>query len=572
MELDGTWQFKVDFADAGLAGGWFLPTHDRSDWASVEIPGFWDRYNLESYDGTGWFARMIEIADTSEPLVIFFGGVDDDAEVWVNGKHVGGHVGYSESFHLDITSAAKLGSNDVVIQVKDYSGPGGIYKPVKVVPLSRIDELLRSKYAAKEARPSADWVKDAVIYEVFLRSFSEDQSFRSLERRIPELKKMGVTVIWLMPIHPIGEVNRKGRKGSPYSIQDYYEVNREFGTLEDFRSLVRTVHEHGLRIIIDLVANHTAWDSKLMFEHSDWFTTDQQGSVVAPNSDWTDVADLNYDHHELRKYMIAMMKYWVEDVGIDGYRCDVAELVPTEFWELARRELDKIKPILMLSEGTWPEHHVEAFDMTYAWSTYDVLDRIFNGSTPVSVFDDILKNETYQFPKGSLRLRFNTNHDKNAWDAPAVKKFGKDGAMASAVLMMTFPGIPLLYNGEEVGNDRALSLLEKVDIDWKRNNDMRLFFARLGELRKTHEALRRGDYVSLPNSEARKVLSFMRTSGADRVLTAINFSKEKKTVSISLPQVKGRWMDYFTGKPVSAKDTTVNMALPGHGYGVFVLE
>jgi len=571
MKLDGEWLFKVDSSNVGIEEQWFLPSHDRSAWTNVEIPGAWDRYNLETYDGLGWFARTVGIEDTSGRLALFFGGVDDDAEVWVNGKSVGGHAGYSEAFYMDITDAVILGDNEIVVQVRDNAGPGGIYKPVSIIPLSRIDELLRSEYAYKAARPSAEWVKDAIIYEVFLRSFSKDQSFKALEQKVPELKRMGVNVLWLMPIHPIGDANRKGRKGSPYSIQDYYAVNPEFGTLDDFRSLVGTVHSNDMKIIIDLVANHTAWDSKLMFEHTDWFTTDDSGSVVSPNVDWSDVADLNYNHHELRKYMIDMMEYWVRDIGIDGFRCDVAELVPTDFWELARRELDKIKPVLMLSEGTWPEHHVEAFDVTYSWSTYDVLDRIFNGSTPVSVFDEILKNESYQFPKGSLRLRFNTNHDKNAWDAPAVLKFGKDGAMSTAVLMMTFPGVPLIYNGEEVGNDRALSLMEKVDIDWNKNREMMSFYKELCGLRNGHEALRSGDYQSLANSDNSKVFSFMRTSGDDKILAVINFLDTRKVVSVNVPaNANGMWYDYFTHKSYAAMEGKMNMNLPGRGFAVFV--
>jgi glycosidase len=569
-DLGGTWLFKVDSLNAGVADKWFLPVHDRSDWREVEIPAFWSRYDLATYDGVGWYARSIDV-DTAQRLALFFGGVDDDAEVWVNGKHAGSHAGYSEAFFIDITDVVKPGRNEIVVQVRDYSGPGGIYKPVKVIPLSRVDELFRSEFASRKARSSADWVKDAIVYEVFLRSFSKDQSFKSLERRIPELKKMGVTVLWLMPIHPIGDANRKGTMGSPYSVQDFYGIDPDFGTLDDFRSLVQTVHDHGLKIIIDLVANHAAWDSKLMFEHSDWFTTDETGAIVSPNADWSDVADLNYDHHELRKYMIAMMKYWVQEVGIDGYRCDVAELVPTEFWEVARRELDEVKPVLMLSEGTVPEHHLEAFDITYSWSTYDVLDRIFNGTTPASVFNDILRNESYQFPRGSLRLRFNTNHDKNAWDAPAVKKFGKDGAAASAVLMMTLPGVPLIYNGEEVGNDRALSLFEKVDIDWEKNRDMRSFYEALCSLRNSHIALRGGDYRSVANSDSSKVLSFLRVSGSDKVLTVLNFSKDKKTVSVFLPPgLNERWADYFTQRPALMKNTTMDITLPGRGYRIFV--
>jgi glycosidase len=181
-------------------------------------------------------------------------------------------------------------------------------------------------------RQSADWVRNAVIYEVYLRSFSREGTFRGLEKRLPELKDLGVTVIWLMPIHPVGELKRKGHLGSPYAVRDYYAVNPEFGTLEDFRSLVRSVHNTGMHIIIDLVINHTAWDNPLITEHPDWYTHDEKREIVSPNKDWTDVADLDYSRQGLRDYMTGMMVYWVRDIGIDGYRCDVAELLPTDFW------------------------------------------------------------------------------------------------------------------------------------------------------------------------------------------------------------------------------------------------
>ena len=252
------------------------------------------------------------------------------------------------------------------------------------------------KYASVYARKSADWVKNAVIYEVYLRSFSKEGTLKALESRIPELKKLGVTVVWLMPIHPVGKLLRKGTLGSPYSVQDYYGINPEFGTLDDFNSLVNTVHQEGLKIIIDLVANHTAWDNPMLKEHPEWYTHDASGKIISPNPDWTDVADLNYDSPELRMYMITMMKYWVHDIGIDGFRCDVAELVPTDFWNNARKELDAIKPVMMLSEGTIPEHHIRAFDLTYSWNMYAVLENVIKGSIAATVFDELLTSESNQ--------------------------------------------------------------------------------------------------------------------------------------------------------------------------------
>lgn len=571
MALNGGWVFKVDSMDKGVEEGWYRVGTNRSDWAAVHVPDYWDRYNLEEYDGAGWYATKVSIEDTSAELILFFAGVDDDADVWLDGQKIGSHIGYSEPFHFDVPPGLKPGKKELVIRVSDHSGPGGIYKPVYLGPSVKLMELYKSPNSELQARPSEAWVRDAVIYEVYLRSFSREGTFKALEKRLPELKSLGVTVLWLMPIHPVGDLNRKGTLGSPYSVQDYYAINPEFGTLDDFKSLVAATHAQGMKIIIDLVANHTSWDSRLLTEHTDWFTMNEKGAVLSPNADWTDVADLNYDHHELRKYMIEMMKYWVQKIGIDGYRCDVAEMVPTDFWNRARKELDKIRPIFMLSEGSLPEHHLEAFDMTYSWSVYDVLGKIINGTTTVSVFDDILRTESYQFPKGSLRMRFNTNHDKNAWDSPAVKKFSSAGAKATAVLAFTYPGVPLIYNGEEVGNDKSLSLFEKVDIEWSKGAAFRSLYESLGRLRAEHRSLRGGEYLAAKNSDGKKVYSFIRRSGDDVAVVVINFSKERRSVSIEVPSsISGVLNEYFTKLPAVVRDGKLNTDLGELEFRVFV--
>lgn len=553
MSLDGEWLFKIDSLDRGASENWFKEGADRSDWSKVNVPEYWDRYNLEAYDGVGWFSTTFDLKDVSQPMALFFGGVDDDADVWLNGKKVGGHVGYSEPFYLELKDAVRQRKNELVVRVNDDSGPGGIYKPISVIPVRDVLQLLKTPYADLPARPSEDWVRDAVIYEVYLRSFSKEGSFKALQRRLPELKDLGVTVVWLMPIHPVGELNRKGTLGSPYAVQDFYEVNPEFGTLDDFKSLVNEVHKQGMKIIIDLVINHTSWDSRLITEHTDWFTKNRVGAIIAPNPDWHDVADLNYNQHELRKYMIQMMEYWVRDIGIDGYRCDVAELVPTDFWDLARKQLDKIKPVMMLSEGTLPEHHVEAFDLTYSWNVYDVFEKIIKGSTLITVFDDVFKNESFQFPQSSLRLRFNTNHDKNAWDNPAIIKFTPQGAKATAVFTFTYPGVPLVYNGEEAGNDKKLDLFEKVEIDWSKNPDFRRLYKQLSTLRATHAALRRGEFVRVENSDNQKVYSFLRKLQDDQVVVVINFSTRERQVELKIPEsIKGDIKEYFSGATMQA--------------------
>jgi hypothetical protein len=582
ISLDGGWLFLADSQKVGVEEEWFAEDADRSLWQEVQTPVFWEGYpGLANYDGWGWFARTFTFEKTAESMSIHFAGVDDDAVVWVNGVEVGSHTGYSDPFALDITAALRNGENLVVVQVMDYSGGGGIYRPMTLIETRYLDDLLKSEFFGTPALKSPEWVKDAVIYEVYLRSFSTEGTFAGLEKRIPELKKLGVTVVWLMPIHPVGAKNRKGRLGSPYAVQDYYGINPEFGTLREFKRLVTTVHKNGMKLIIDLVANHTSWDSKLMAEHPEWFTKDARGTIVPPNADWTDVADLDYAHPALRSYMIAMMRYWVKDVGIDGYRCDVAELVPTEFWNDARHQLNTIKPVMMLSEGSIPEHHAKAFDITYSWNIYDALGVLLMGKRPATLLDDILKNESLQFPTGSLRMRFTTNHDKNACDAPAIEKYGLPGLKLGVVLTFTMPGVPLIYNGEEVGNNRKLDLFEKVDIDWRRSREMGDLFASLARLRRDHKALTRGEMFRLASGHDEDVYAFVRMAGRDKVVVILNFANEPRFTTVAVPMgmvFPGRSQvtlkEHFGGIPLelNTENEQMELSLAPREFRIFVVE
>jgi glycosidase len=583
ISLDGQWLFKADPEKVGVQEAWFADSTNRSDWTQVAVPDFWEHYpGLAAYDGWGWYARRFVVEKMNGPLSIHFFGVDDDAVVWVNGVEVGSHSGYSEPFAVDLTSALHAGENTIVVQVMDYGGGGGIYAPITLIETKHLDDFLKSPYYGKPALRSAEWVKDAVIYEVYLRSFSKEGTFAGLERRVPELKDLGVTVLWLMPIHPVGVVKRKGTLGSPYSVQDYYAVNPEFGTMQDFKRLLNAVHRNGMKLIIDLVANHTSWDSKLITTHPEWFSKDARGNFVSPNSDWTDVADLDYSQPGLRKYMIEMMRWWVKDVGIDGFRCDVAELVPTDFWEEARKRLNAIKPVLMLSEGSLPEHHMKAFDITYSWNIYNALEPLLMGKRPATLLDDLLKTESLQFPVGALRMRFNTNHDKNAWDAPAVVKFGLDGLKLSAVVINTLPGVPLMYNGEEVANDKKLALFEKVSIDWSKPRELGVLYKKLFVLRREHKALSRGEMIRLVSSHDQDVYAFVRAAGSDKILVVLNFSQEERDVTVTIPFAQlfaGRsrvvLKEVFTGEKKELQpetDEQISLTLHPHDYRVYVPE
>ncbi len=583
IPLDGEWLFKVDSLKAGVEEQWFRDPFDTSGWEQASIPAFWESYpGLASYDGWGWFARTFDAGEGRVPLSLHFAGVDDEAEVWVNGTKIGSHAGYSDPFALDIGPALRPGTNRVVVLVKDDGGGGGIYRPVTLIRSDRLEELLRGPYAGTQPVKSAGWVRDAVIYSVYLRSFSPEGTFAGLEKRIPRLRDLGVTVLWLLPVHPVGEKNRKGTLGSPYSVRDYEAVNPEFGTMEEFRHLVHTVHRNGMKIILDLVADHTSWDNQLITLHPEWYKKDSAGRIVSPNPGWSDVAALDYSQPGLRRWMIAMMRSWVKDAGIDGFRCDVAELVPTDFWDDARKELDRIKPVMMLSEGSLPEHHAKAFDITYSWNIYDALDPLLKGERPVALLDQILRNEELQFPAGALRMRFLTNHDKNFWDAPAVEKFGADGLKLAAVLVATMPGVPMLYMGEEVANNRRLSLFEKVAVDWTRPHEMEEVYRTLFRLRAAHKALSRGATVRIPSSDDQEVYAFLRSAGSDRILVVLNFSADARSASLLLP-----WEKVFPGRTslrlrevFSDEELTVEregasgltLDLDPRGFRVFVVE
>ena len=584
LSLDGEWRFHPDPQAVGITQQWFLDSTDRTSWQTVQVPAFWESYpGMENYDGWGWFMKTVRLEKTDEPLSIYFAGVDDDAMVWVNGVEVGNHTGYSDPFPVDITSAVRNGDNSVVVLVRDYAGGGGIYKPVTLIDARRVEDLLKSPYFGKSALRSADWVKDAVIYSVYLRSFSPEGTFAGLERRLPELRDLGATVLWLLPIHPVGVKNRKGSLGSPYSVQDYYAVNPEFGTMNDFRHLVAAVHKIGMKIIIDLVANHTSWDSKLIKEHPEWFVHDASGKIISPNPNWSDVAKLDYSQPGLRKYMIDMMCWWVREVNIDGFRCDVAELVPTSFWNEARARLNKIKPVMMLSEGSIPEHHIAAFDITYSWNIYDQLLPILSGKRPATTLDQILRNEYLTFPTGALRLRFTTNHDKNVYDSPAVLKFGPAGLKVATVLVNTLPGVPLIYTGEEVANDRALSLFEKVNVDWQRPRDMGRLIQALDRLRREHKAISRGEMLRVSSDRDEQVYGFFRSAGNDRVFVVLNLTEAPVTARLTIPlgrlfprREKIGMTEIFSGDKVEVRNEgekgEIELSLEGYGYRVYTVK
>ncbi len=397
------------------------------------------------------------------------------------------------------------------------------------------------------------WSYSQTIYEVNLRQYSQSGSFADFAKHLPELKKMGIGILWFMPINPIGEKNRKGKLGSYYSVQNYEAVNPEFGTLKEFKSLVAEIHKMGMYAIIDWVANHTSWDNVWTKEHPDYYKKDSAGNFVPPVKDWTDVIALNYSNKKLWTAMINAMEFWVKNCDIDGFRCDVADMVPTPFWDEARNQLEKIKPVFMLAEAEKPGLQLKAFDMTYSWTLYDLMHEVYIGKKDAADVANYFVKDAKKFPDNSFRMRFTSNHDENSWNGTEFEKFG-DAAKTFAALTVVVPGMPLMYNGQEIGMHKRLKFFDKDPINWK-PSPYREFYTKLFNLRMTNKALFEGEeggklkLVSSP--EDKSVYSFVREKDGSKIFAIFNLSGKTVERDLSSGLINGDYTDLFSGIKVS---------------------
>src|SRR4051812_22498580 len=385
--------------------------------------------------------------------------------------------------------------------------------------------------SAATARHAPDWLRDGIVYEVFPRAFSPAGNFKGVTAQLDRLKELGVTIVWLMPIHPTGQEKSKGSLGSPYAVRDFDAINPDYGTPDDLKALVGAAHKRDMKVFIDIVANHTSWDSVLM-KHPDWYTHDKNGKIIPPNPDWVDVADLDYGSAGLRDYMKGMMVRWARDFGIDGFRCDYAAGVPREFWESVRAELDRVKPgTAMLAEADEPDFLVKAFDIDYAWDFYHTVSDALVGREPVSAIRATWERAAANYPRGALRLRFSDNHDQ----LRATAQAGLPAALAASALMYTLDGVPLLYNGMEVGDtteSAAPALFEKLPIQWsmaERRPEVSPWYKALAALRHSHPALTRGAVRWLRNGDEQRVLSFERAAEGETLVVVLNLSSQPFT-------------------------------------------
>ena len=418
------------------------------------------------------------------------------------------------------------------------------------------DARLAGSSESEDVLVHPDWSKNATIYEVNLRQHTPEGTIQAFIPDLPRLKALGVDILWLMPIHPIGEVNRKGGEnknnyivepgsgslGSPYSVQDYVAVNPDYGTKDDLRELVQRAHDLGMRVILDWVANHSAFDCVWTEEHREYYLLDSLGKLQPPlGTDWWDVAQLDWENGQTNGLYAAMsdaMTHWVEFCDVDGYRCDVAMKVPTAFWEMARRKLEAVKPeVFMLAEAEEPEHHNRAFDMSYGWHFHHLTNQVAQGHEPVQVLRDYVEEEAQKFGSDAYRLGFITNHDENSWNGTVEERYGKAGD-AMGVLAATLLDMPLVYSGQESFNPKRLRFFEKDTVDWG-DYSKTSFYAKLNELNHSRRALWNGDHGGAPQvlttSADEHVFAFMKEKEGSTVVVILNFSEEPQMVRLDLP-------------------------------------
>lgn len=399
-----------------------------------------------------------------------------------------------------------------------------------------------------------DWIKHAVVYEVNTRQYSAAGTFAAVEADLPRLKALGVDVLWFMPIHPIGEHERKGPLGSPYAVRDYLAVNPEFGTAADFKRLVDAAHAGGFRVIMDWVGNHTAWDNPLSTERPDYFVRDHKGAFVPPlGFDWTDVIQLDFTNRAVWNYEYEAMAHWVRDVGVDGFRCDFATGVPTPFWDEVSARLRELRPdLFLLAESELPQQQVHAFNASYAFAMMQTINAVAQGHASASAIDDTLAARRVRFPRGAVLLNYTTNHDENSWAGTEFERLG-GGARVFAVLTFLLDGIPLLYNGQEIGLDRRLAFFERDPIVWPAQPPaLTPFYRTLTALRHDAPALATGAAMRrLPTTRDDAIYAILREQGDDRIFACLNLTaRDVSGIDLHDAALADEWRDVFTGETV----------------------
>lgn len=399
-----------------------------------------------------------------------------------------------------------------------------------------------------------DWIKSTNVYEVNVRQYTKEGTFNAFAKELPRLKEMGVETLWFMPVTPIAQKNKKGTLGSYYAAADYTSINPEFGTLDDFKALVKQAHGLGMKVIIDWVANHTGWDHVWTKEHPEWYEKDPATNDFKIASGMDDIIELDFKNKDMRRAMIDAMKFWITEADIDGFRADLAFWVELDFWQEAKKELDAVKPLFWLGELDALEkpEYMQVFDAAYTWTFMHKAREFYHNQLPVSSLDSVL--ERYLQAPG-MDTWFTTNHDENSWNGTEYEKYG-NAAQALAVLSCTWPGIPLVYSGQELPNQKRLEFFEKDPIQWTGTNALHDFYKKLLNLHKTHPALLADEQATqthrLQTSQNNHVFAYLRKNGNREVLVLLNLSGQGNLpVQLTDDEISGAFTNVFSGETVN---------------------
>ncbi len=395
----------------------------------------------------------------------------------------------------------------------------------------------------------ADWIASSNIYEVNIRQYTNEGTFEAFSTSLPRLKDMGVEILWFMPIHPVGKIKRKGSLGSYYSISDFKAVNPEFGTAYDFKKLIQQAQALGMKVVMDWVANHAAWDNVWTIDHPEYFIRDDAGNFKPPY-DWTDVIQIDHTCVPEQDAMIDAMKYWVIEFDIDGFRADLAHLTPLNFWKKARTAIEPLKANLFwLAESEEINYH-EVFDASFTWEWMHATENFYKGNTDLNSLLGILAKYNSNFPVEAVRMYFTSNHDENSWNGTEYEKYG-DMAKALAVFSCTWNGIPMIYSGQESPNLKRLKFFDKDAIKW--NNDCLLhdFYKTLLMLRKNNPALRAADSAGatfhIITDAGKQIMAYLRKNKNDEVLVFLNLNSNDCGFTIKDRLVNGNYKNVFSG-------------------------
>jgi glycosidase len=421
-----------------------------------------------------------------------------------------------------------------------------------------------------------EWSRSAVIYEVNVRQYTPQGTFAAFQNHLGRLDSLGVDILWFMPVQPIGKVKRKGVLGSYYSISDYTAINPEHGNEKDFRSVVDSAHKLGMRVILDWVANHSAFDHEWIRTHPGWYARRPDGAISnardneGRETDWTDVAELNYDNQDLRRAMIAEMKWWVQEMGIDGFRCDVAGGVPNEFWADVRRELTTLRPdIFLLAEAETPQMH-QYFDMTYGWELHHLMNEVVQEKKPTSELDAYFTRQATAYPATAYRMYFTSNHDENSWQGTEFERMGANHAPAFVLAATIQQSMPLLYTGQEASLQKRLRFFEKDTVNW-RGQSLAHFYRTMFQLKDENPALWNGAHggtqKTLQTEGADRVFAFSRSRDTNHVVVAVNFADVPVTVRYSDLPSPGNYDDVF-GDPAIRLEETGQLDIPPNGFRI----